>query len=238
MARDPASAGSDGSVPEAALADATVRPAVGLAAAESGADLPRVAELAAGCQGCDLWSRATQTVFGQGPAPAPVMLVGEQPGDREDVQGSPFVGPAGQLLDRALEDAGIDREKVFITNVVKHFKWRPSGKRRLHEKPNKVEVAACHPWLEAELALVKPQGLVCLGATAAAALLGPKVKVTQLALTPVPSPLAPLVVATLHPSAILRAVDGDAREVSFARLVGDLRLVADRLGASVAPVAS
>jgi uracil-DNA glycosylase len=213
-----------------ALADPEVRPSVGLAAAESGAGLDKVAELAAGCQGCDLWERATQTVFGQGPAPAPVMLVGEQPGDREDVEGAPFVGPAGQLLDRALTEAGIDRQKVFVTNVVKHFKWRPSGKRRLHEKPNKVEVAACHPWLEAELALVRPEALVCLGATAAGALLGPNIKVTQLALTPVPSPLAPLVVATLHPSAILRAVDGDARDVGFARLVGDLRLVADRLG--------
>jgi uracil-DNA glycosylase len=217
-----------------ALADPEARPSVGLAAAESGAGLGKVAQLAAGCHGCDLWERATQTVFGQGPAPAPVMLVGEQPGDREDIEGAPFVGPAGQLLDRALTEAGIDREKVFVTNVVKHFKWRPSGKRRLHEKPNKVEVAACHPWLEAELALVQPQALVCLGATAAGALLGPKVKVTQLALTPVPSSLASLVVATLHPSAILRAVDGDARDLGFARLVGDLRLVADRLGGAAA----
>ncbi len=213
--------------------DPGARPSVGLAAAESGAGLTEVAALAEGCRACDLWERATQTVFGQGPAPAPVMLVGEQPGDREDLEGAPFVGPAGQLLDRALTEAGIDREKVFVTNVVKHFKWRPSGKRRLHEKPNKVEVAACHPWLEAELALVRPEALVCLGATAAGALLGPNVRVTQLALTPVPSPLASLVVATLHPSAILRAADADARDVGFARLVGDLRLVGDRLGAAV-----
>jgi DNA polymerase len=215
--------------------DPTVLPSVGLAAATEGAPLREVAALAAGCHGCDLWQHATQTVFGQGPVPAPVMLVGEQPGDREDIAGEPFVGPAGQLLDRALDEAGIDREKVFITNVVKHFKWRPSGKRRLHEKPNKVEISACHPWLEAELALVRPDALVCLGATAAGALLGPKAKVSQLALTPVPSPLAPLVLATLHPSAILRSVDGEAREVSFARLVGDLRLVSERLGAEVAP---
>jgi DNA polymerase len=161
------------------------------------------------------------------------MLVGEQPGDREDEAGSPFVGPAGQLLDRALGEAGIDREKVFITNVVKHFKWRPSGKRRLHEKPNKVEIAACHPWLEAELSLVRPEALVCLGATAAGALLGPKVRVSQLALTPVESSLAPLVLATLHPSAILRAVDDDARGLGMERLVGDLRLVAGRLGSAV-----
>jgi DNA polymerase len=214
-------------------ADPATLPAVGLAAAREGATLGRVASLAAGCQGCDLWARATQTVFGQGPAPAPVMLVGEQPGDREDEAGSPFVGPAGQLLDRALGEAGIDREKVFITNVVKHFKWRPSGKRRLHEKPNKVEIAACHPWLEAELSLVRPEALVCLGATAAGALLGPKVRVSQLALTPVESSLAPLVLATLHPSAILRAVDDDARGLGMERLVGDLRLVAGRLGSAV-----
>jgi DNA polymerase len=217
------------------VADPARLPLAGLAAAEAGAEPARIADLAAGCRACDLWARATQTVFGQGPAPAPVMLVGEQPGDREDLAGAPFVGPAGQLLDRALDDAGIDREQVFVTNVVKHFKWRPSGKRRLHEKPNKIEVAACHPWLEAELALVRPEALVCLGATAAGALLGPGIKVTKLALTPVPSPLAPLVVATLHPSAILRAVDGEARDVSLARLVGDLRLVAERLGNDVRP---
>jgi uracil-DNA glycosylase family protein len=217
-------------VPGSNRVDPTVLPAHGLAAAESGAPVGRVADLAAGCRACDLWARATQTVFGHGPVPAPVMLVGEQPGDREDVAGEPFVGPAGQLLDRALAEAGIDRESVFVTNVVKHFKWRPSGKRRLHEKPNRVEVAACHPWLEAELALVRPEALVCLGATAATTLLGPRVRVSKLARTPVESPLAPLVVATLHPSAVLRATDAEARDVSFARLVGDLRLVADRLG--------
>ncbi len=214
--------------------DLAARPIVGLDAARNGASPEEVARLAADCHGCDLWSRATQTVFGRGPVPAPLMLVGEQPGDREDLAGEPFVGPAGQLLDRALEAAGVDREKAFVTNVVKHFKWRPSGKRRLHEKPNKVEVAACHPWLEAELTLVHPEALVCLGATAATSLLGPTVKVSRTARTPIDSPLAPLVLATLHPSAILRAVDPEAREVEFRRLVGDLRLVAERLGAVVA----
>jgi DNA polymerase len=229
------SGGDGGRVNGSAGDPLTARPAQGLAEAERGASLGAVAALAETCHGCDLWQRATQTVFGQGPAPAPLMLVGEQPGDREDLEGEPFVGPAGQLLDRALGEAGVEREKVFVTNVVKHFKWRPSGKRRLHEKPNKVEVAACHPWLEAELTLVRPQALVCLGATAAGALLGPKVRVSQLALTPVESPLAPLVLATLHPSAILRAADSESREVGFARLVGDLRLVSERLGSAVRP---
>jgi len=213
-------------------ADASDLPDVGLAAAQRGANLGRIAELAAGCRACDLWARATQTVFGQGPTPAPLMLVGEQPGDREDVMGDPFVGPAGQLLDRALAEAGIDRARVFVTNVVKHFKWRPTrgGKRRLHERPDRAEVRACHPWLEAELALVRPKALVCLGATAATALLGPSVRVSQTALTPIESRLAPLAMATLHPSAILRATGGEARARAFERLVADLRFVADRLG--------
>ena len=212
--------------------DARELPSEGLAAAQGGADLEHVAELAAGCRACDLWKRATQTVFGQGPAPAPLVLVGEQPGDREDVMGDPFVGPAGQLLDRALAEAGIDRAKVFVTNVVKHFKWRPTsgGKRRLHDKPDRAEVRACHPWLEAELAIVQPKALVCLGATAAMALLGPSVKVSQTALTPIESRLAPLAMATLHPSAILRTTGGEARARAFERLVGDLRFVAERLG--------
>jgi DNA polymerase len=154
------------------------------------------------------------------------MLVGEQPGDREDIAGEPFVGPAGQLLDRALRAAGIDREQVFITNVVKHFKWRPSGKRRLHERPSRAEVRACYPWFEAELALVQPRALVCLGATAATAILGPHVQVSTSALTPVPTSLAPFAIATLHPSAILRAEDGPARERAFERLLADLRLAA------------
>jgi DNA polymerase len=156
------------------------------------------------------------------------MLVGEQPGDREDLTGEPFVGPAGGVLDRALRDAGIDRERVFVTNVVKHFKWRPSGKRRLHEKPTKAEVRACAPWLQAEITLVRPSAIVCLGATAASALLGPDVRVSMLAGTPVPSSLAPLVMATLHPSAILRAGGGEATRAAYDRLVGDLRHVAER----------
>jgi DNA polymerase len=205
--------------------DPTHLPEAGLHAAEAGADLETLRRLAAGCQACDLWSRATQTVFGEGKAGSRVMLVGEQPGDREDLSGHPFVGPAGQILDRALAEAGVDRERTFITNVVKHFKWRRSGKRRLHDRPNSVEVAACRPWFEAELAVVRPKALVCLGATAARALLGPSVRVSQSEGRPIQSPLAPLVIATLHPSAILRADDRD-RDAMYERLVGDLRLVA------------
>jgi DNA polymerase len=157
------------------------------------------------------------------------MLVGEQPGDREDVEGAPFVGPAGRILDRALEQAGIDRDSVFVTNVVKHFKWRARGKRRLHDRPNRAEVRACYPWIEAELALVKPHAIVCLGATAATAMLGSHVRVTELAGTPILTPLAPLAVATLHPSAILRAEEGLPRKQAFERLVSDLRLVVSQL---------
>jgi len=203
-------------------------PELGLVSAKDGASLEALAQLAERCRACDLWERATQTVFGIGPTPAPVMLVGEQPGDREDRAGEPFVGPAGEVLDRALRDAGLDRERIFVTNVVKHFKWRPSGKRRVHEKPTKAEVRACAPWLEAELALVRPQAIVCLGATAAGALLGPDIRVSTLAGTPVASALAPLVMATLHPSAVLRAGGGDATRAAYERLAGDLRLVAER----------
>jgi DNA polymerase len=205
--------------------DPTQLPETGLEAAHRGATVEQLAELAEGCQGCDLFANATQTVFGEGSAGARVMLVGEQPGDREDVSGHPFVGPAGKILDRALAEAGIDRERTFVTNVVKHFKWRRSGKRRLHERPNALEIAACRPWFEAELAAVQPASIVCLGATAARALLGPGVKVTETAGRPIPSDLAPLVVATLHPSAILRADDPD-RDAMYERLVGDLRMVA------------
>jgi uracil-DNA glycosylase len=190
--------------------------------------LAKLRQAAAGCRGCDLYRRATQTVFGEGPARADVLLVGEQPGDREDLAGRPFVGPAGALLDRALGDAGIARARAYVTNVVKHFKWRACGKRRLHEKPTKAEQRACAPWLDAELALVTPRALVCLGATAATALLGPQIRVSALAGIPVDSSLAPLVMATLHPSAVLRAGGGDAARAAFDRLVGDLRLVAER----------
>lgn len=191
--------------------------------------LPSVREAAAGCKACDLYARGTQTVFGEGPRRAEVMMVGEQPGDAEDLAGHPFVGPAGRLLDRALEEAGIDRQHVYVTNVVKHFKWEPRGKRRIHSKPNSAEIAACRPWLDTEIALVKPRVLVCLGATAAQALLGRTFKVSKQRGTFVPSPLAPRVTATVHPSSILRAPDDDARHAEMKRFVEDLRRVAAEL---------
>ncbi|HEV8143380.1 MAG TPA: UdgX family uracil-DNA binding protein, partial [Methylomirabilota bacterium] len=164
---------------------------------------------AAHCRACPLWQRGTQTVFGEGDAHARVMFVGEQPGHEEDLAGRPFVGPAGKLLDRALAEAGIDRRRVYVTNVVKHFKWEPKGKRRIHAKPNASEIGACRPWLEAELELVKPEVLVCLGATAAQALLGRQFRVSVDRGRFVPSPLAPHALATVHPSAILRAPDDE-----------------------------
>lgn len=209
-----------------ASVDPTELPQVGLAEAGAGAGIDRLATLAAGCRACDLWQRGTQTVFGEGTERARVMLVGEQPGDREDLAGQPFVGPAGQVLDKALHDAGIERERAFVTNVVKHFKWKPSGKRRLHEKPNRAEVRACHPWLEAELSVVRPDALVLLGATAAQALLGPSFRLTANFGRPVESALAAFVIATLHPSAILRARGSVDREEGYNRLVEDLRLAA------------
>ena len=188
--------------------------------------LPKAREAAKGCTACDLHARATQTVFGEGSRDARVMFVGEQPGDKEDVQGHPFVGPAGRILDEALETAGIDRGTVYVTNVVKHFKWRPRGKRRLHEKPNAVEIAACRFWLEIELSLVKPEVIVCLGATAAQALLGRSFRVTRDRGVFVDSPLAPQVIATIHPSAILRAPDDETRAAEMKRFIADLRTVA------------
>ena len=208
----------------------------------AGGDGPTVAELipekprlgtvrdaAKDCRACDLYKRGTQTVFGEGPRKAEVMLVGEQPGDAEDLAGHPFVGPAGKLLDRALEEAGIDRKLVYVTNVVKHFKWEPRGKRRIHAKPNGSEIAACRPWLETEIALVKPRILVCLGATAAQALLGKSFKVTKQRGTFVPSKLAPRVTATVHPSSILRAPDEESRHDEMRRFVADLERVAAAL---------
>jgi len=186
-------------------------------------------EAAAHCKACDLWKRGTQTVFGEGARHAQVMLVGEQPGHEEDLAGKPFVGPAGKLLDRALEEAGIDRRKTYVTNVVKHFKWEPRGKRRIHAKPDVVEITACLPWLQAELEVVKPRALVCLGATAAQALLGRKFRVTQQRGQFVTSPLAPLVTATVHPSSILRAPDDETRRAERARFVEDLKTVAKAL---------
>jgi len=191
--------------------------------------LKNIAEVAAGCKACDLYKRGTQTVFGEGPRKAAVMLVGEQPGDAEDLAGHTFVGPAGKLLDRALEQAGIDRTTVYVTNVVKHFKWEPRGKRRIHAKPNAGEISACRPWLDTEIALVRPHALICLGATAAQALLGKGFKVSQQRGEFVQSSLAPLVMATVHPSSILRARDDEARREEMARFVADLKKLARRL---------
>jgi uracil-DNA glycosylase len=191
--------------------------------------LPAVREAAAGCRACDLWRSGTQTVFGEGTGTADVMFVGEQPGDREDIEGRPFVGPAGGLLDRALEEAGIDRRKVYVTNVVKHFKWTRKGKRRIHQKPNAEQIAACRPWLDTEIALVKPRVIVCLGATAAQALLGRQFRVTKQRGVFVESDLAPRVVATIHPSAILRSPDEASRREETAAFVEDLRTVAGAL---------
>jgi uracil-DNA glycosylase family protein len=185
--------------------------------------LKKLREGAAGCKACPLWEDATQTVFGEGSARSEVVFVGEQPGDREDLEGRPFVGPAGQLLDQALDEAGIDRSKVYVTNVVKHFKWKPQGKRRIHQKPNWREIAACRPWLEAEVSVLKPRVLVCLGATAAQALLGREFRVSRQRGELVDSPLAPNTIATVHPSSILRAED---RDVQFREFVRDLEKVA------------
>jgi uracil-DNA glycosylase len=178
------------------------------------------------CRGCDLYRNATQAVFGEGARAADVMLVGEQPGDSEDREGRPFVGPAGRLLDRALEDSGIDRSATYVTNVVKHFKWQGRGKRRIHQKPNWTEIAACRPWLDAELEVVKPRVLVCLGATAAQALLGRDFRVSRSRGELVDSPLAEVVTATVHPSSILRAED---REGEYAAFLADLKQVAKHL---------
>jgi DNA polymerase len=184
---------------------------------------------AATCTACPLYENATQTVFGEGPAHAVVMLVGEQPGDQEDLAGHPFVGPAGKLLDRCLEAAGVDRGRAYVTNTVKHFKWTPRGKRRLHGKPNSREIRACKPWVEAEIAQVKPKVLVCLGATAAQALLGADFRVTRDRGRFMQSALAPYVLATVHPSALLRAPP-ERREEEIALFVADLRKVAEVLG--------
>jgi uracil-DNA glycosylase len=191
--------------------------------------LSAVREIAAGCKACDLYKRGTQTVFGEGPRKAQVMLVGEQPGDAEDLAGHPFVGPAGRLLDTALEQAGIDRGLVYVTNVVKHFKWEPRGKRRIHARPNAGEIGACRPWLETEIALVKPHVLICLGATAAQALLGKSFKVSKQRGEVVESTLAPIVAATVHPSSILRAPDDDARREEMRRFVEDLKKIARKI---------
>jgi DNA polymerase len=187
--------------------------------------LPKLRAASKTCHACDLYKCATQTVFGEGTPGARLMLVGEQPGDAEDLTGHPFVGPAGKLLDRALEQAGIDRATVYVTNVVKHFKWEPRGKRRIHKKPSASEIAACRPWLDTEIALVKPRAIVCLGATAAQTLLGRQFKVTAHRGALIPSSLAPIVLATVHPSSILRAPDDETRRLEMKRLTDDLRKV-------------
>jgi uracil-DNA glycosylase len=189
----------------------------------------RLREAAAGCTACPLWKPATQTVFGEGPAKARMMLVGEQPGDREDIEGHPFVGPAGRELDRGLEAAGIERRDVYLTNVVKHFKYKARGKRRIHQKPDREHIEACLPWLDAELAVVRPQVLVCLGAVAAQALIGRQVRVTKDRGRPLESELAPCVLATVHPSSILRAPDEAARREAYGAFVRDLETVAAAL---------
>ncbi len=190
--------------------------------------LAALREAAAGCRGCDLWQLGTRTVFGAGPEAPGAMFVGEQPGDQEDRAGKPFVGPAGRLLDKALAEAGIDRSATYMTNAVKHFKWQARGKRRIHQKPTWAEITACRPWLEAELAVVRPRVLVLLGATAAQSLLGREFRVTQNRRKLVESDLAEAVTATIHPSAVLRG-EADRREAEFAEFVDDLRFVASLL---------
>jgi uracil-DNA glycosylase len=191
--------------------------------------LTKLREAAAGCRACPLWKSGTQTVFGAGRRSAEVMLVGEVPGDREDREGKPFVGPAGGILDQALDDAGIDRDDAYVTNVVKHFKWIPKGKRRIHQRPNAEEISACRPWLEGELRVVKPKVLVCLGATAAKALLGAGFRVTQDRGDLVDTDLAPIATGTVHPSSILRIDDEEERRVAREEFTDDLRAVARRM---------
>jgi len=191
--------------------------------------LPALRESASGCRACDLYKSGTQTVFGEGAEHAQVMFVGEQPGDREDREGKPFVGPAGRVLDEALEEAGIDRTHVYITNAVKHFKWKPQGKRRLHQKPNAAEINACRPWLDAEIAVVKPHLLVLLGATAAQALLGRDFRVSVQRGQLIERPGLPPMMATVHPSSILRAPDDETRELEMRAFVQDLKRVAQHL---------
>ncbi len=205
-------------------------PAVGAAAfVPPTRDLDVLRRAAASCRGCDLYRHATQTVFGVGPATARAVLVGEQPGDREDLKGAPFVGPAGEVFDRALRDSGIAREDVYVTNAVKHFKFVPRGTRRIHQTPGATEIGACRPWLEAELATLRPRVLVCLGATAAKAIIAPDFRLLRHRGRFVESPLAPRLLATYHPSAVLRADDEAGKASVYAALVEDLRLAASAM---------
>jgi uracil-DNA glycosylase len=194
-------------------------------------NLPALRQAGAGCRACPLWERGSQTVFGEGPSVAEVVLVGEQPGREEDLAGRPFVGPAGRLLDRALAEAGIDRRHVYVTNAVKHFKWEPRGKRRIHKTPSAGEMRACHPWLEAKLHVLRPRAVVCLGSTAAQALVGRDFRMTQRRGELLRTTLAPIVMATVHPSSILRAPDDETRRTEQARLVEDLTALAEALRA-------
>jgi DNA polymerase len=188
--------------------------------------LSTLKEAAADCRACDLWKKGTQTVFGEGSRRSKVMFVGEQPGNEEDLAGKPFVGPAGRLFDAALAEAGIDRNQTYVTNVVKHFKWEPRGKRRIHKKPNAQEIAACRPWLQAEIDVIKPEVIVALGATAAQSLFGPQFRVTKQRGQFLESTLAPYVMATVHPSSILRAPDEETRRLEHRRFVDDLKKLA------------
>jgi DNA polymerase len=192
------------------------------------ADLDGLASAAVACTACELYKNATQVVFGRGPAAAQIVLVGEQPGDQEDVQGAPFVGPAGEVLDRALAEIGLDRRSVYITNIVKHFKWEPRGKRRIHQTPRANEIQACRPWLEAELAVVKPRVIVCLGSTAAQALIGPQFRITRSRGQFYTSRWAPWIMATYHPSAVLRAEDPSSADAVYRWLADDLKEAARR----------
>jgi uracil-DNA glycosylase len=192
--------------------------------------LNKLRDVAAECKACDLWKTGTQTVFGEGKQRSLIMFVGEQPGDKEDLSGRPFVGPAGALLDKSLEEAGIDRAKVYVTNVVKHFKWEPRGKRRIHKKPNAAEITACRPWLQSEIEVIKPRAIICLGSTAAQAIISPKFKVSIQRGLFVPSDLAEYVTATVHPSSILRAPSDEARRVERERFVEDLKKIRAALG--------
>src|SRR5437763_153748 len=205
-----------------------------LAPVPDSSSLTVVAKASRSCTACPLYKHATQTVFGEGPKDATFMLLGEQPGDQEDIAGKPFVGPAGKILDRALQDAGIERKQVYVTNAVKHFKWEPRGKRRIHKKPNSREIAACRPWLEAELRLVRPKLLVCLGATAAQTIFGPAFRVTRERGKILNSPLTPedcRVVATVHPSSLLRQPDEASRKREYAAFVADLKVALKAAGA-------
>jgi uracil-DNA glycosylase family protein len=197
--------------------------------------LPALREAARGCRGCPLWLRGTQTVFGEGQPGAELTVVGEQPGNEEDLSGAPFVGPAGRLLDAALEAAGIDRRRAYVTNAVKHFKWEPRGGRRIHQKPSAVELHACAPWLHAEIAAVHPGAILCMGTTAAQALLGRGFKVTAHRGERLSTPLAQVTMATVHPSSILRAPDEDARRAELARFVEDLRALRSAVAGGAGP---